>query len=149
MYYPFADNETKTAYGVRFRSNDLHFTVKANLEVILSAGAIQSPQLLMLSGIGPKNHLNKIKIPVVHDASGVGKNLQDHVAIGGINYLVATPENFSSNEIFTFNLQTISSVATVDQFAVNRSGLLYSNPGVGAMAFINTKYVALPAIACK
>lgn len=51
----------------------------ARCEVILAAGAIGSPRLLQLSGIGPSAHLGKAGIPVVHDLAGVGENLQDHV----------------------------------------------------------------------
>jgi choline dehydrogenase len=54
---------------------------KASGEVLLSAGAIQSPQLLQLSGIGPAALLQKHGIPVVHDLPGVGENLQDHLQI--------------------------------------------------------------------
>ena len=50
-------------------------------EVILSAGAIQSPQLLQLSGVGPQEHLSSLGIPVVCDLPGVGENLQDHLAL--------------------------------------------------------------------
>jgi choline dehydrogenase-like flavoprotein len=53
--------------------------VKATSGVILSAGAFQSPQLLMLSGIGPADELRRHGIPVVHDSPGVGRNLQDHL----------------------------------------------------------------------
>lgn len=49
-------------------------------QVILSAGAINSPQLLLLSGIGPKEDLEKLGIPVLCNLPGVGKNLQNHVA---------------------------------------------------------------------
>jgi choline dehydrogenase len=48
-------------------------------EVILSGGAVNSPQLLMLSGVGPAEHLAERGIPVVHDMPGVGRNLQDHL----------------------------------------------------------------------
>lgn len=69
--------KNKEAYGVVIRIKGTKVkNVYANKEIILSAGAIQSPQLLMLSGIGPKSHLNKMKIPVVLDAKGVGMNLQ-------------------------------------------------------------------------
>src|SRR5213075_37737 len=50
-------------------------------ETILAAGAIGSPQLLQLSGIGPASHLRKMQIPVVHHLEGVGENLQDHLQI--------------------------------------------------------------------
>lgn len=49
-------------------------------QVILSAGALNSPQLLLLSGVGPKEDLTKLDIPVVHHLPGVGKNLHNHVA---------------------------------------------------------------------
>ncbi|KAF9475243.1 aryl-alcohol-oxidase from pleurotus Eryingii [Pholiota conissans] len=54
------------------------FTIRAKNEVILSAGAVNTPQLLLLSGVGPKSELAKFKIPLVVDSPGVGQNLQDH-----------------------------------------------------------------------
>jgi len=56
-----------------------HGVVRAGSETILSSGAIGSPRLLMLSGIGPADHLRKVGIPVVVDHPGVGANLQDHL----------------------------------------------------------------------
>lgn len=55
--------------------------IRARREVILSAGAIGSPAILMRSGIGPKNDLEKLEIPVVADRAGVGQNLQDHTEV--------------------------------------------------------------------
>ena len=55
--------------------------VYASREVLLTAGAFQSPQLLLLSGIGPADELTKLGIPVVHDAPEVGRNLQDHLDV--------------------------------------------------------------------
>lgn len=73
------------AVGVRVTLKDgRSIDVKASKEVILSAGSIASPQILMLSGIGPKQHLHEFGIPSVVDLP-VGKNLQDHAAWFGIN----------------------------------------------------------------
>nr|BAQ25461.1 putative dehydrogenase [Neocamarosporium betae] len=67
------------ATGVRVRTKDgTHHEITAKKEVILSAGAIQSPQILELSGIGQKDLLEKHGIPIVLDSPGVGENLQDH-----------------------------------------------------------------------
>jgi choline dehydrogenase-like flavoprotein len=63
--------------GVEVESGGDVFHVEAE-QVVLSAGAIASPQILMLSGIGPADHLRSMGIPVVHDSPGVGKNFRDH-----------------------------------------------------------------------
>jgi len=52
-----------------------------NKQVILSGGAVNSPQLLMLSGVGPADELQKYNIPLVHHLPGVGRNLQDHLEV--------------------------------------------------------------------
>ncbi|MDI1302077.1 MAG: choline dehydrogenase [bacterium] len=70
--------EGKRAIGVEYRQGGQLKTLWARREVILSAGAFQSPQLLMLSGIGDAAELQKLGIPVVHHLPGVGKNLKDH-----------------------------------------------------------------------
>ena len=70
--------EGKRAVGVQYRNGNHGVTLRANREVLLSAGALQSPQVLMLSGIGPGAHLREHGIEVIHDAPGVGENLQDH-----------------------------------------------------------------------
>jgi choline dehydrogenase len=74
--------EGRRAVGVRFRQNGVSRTARAGREVILCGGAINSPQLLMLSGIGPSAHLAELGIPVVADAPGVGQGMQDHYAAG-------------------------------------------------------------------
>jgi choline dehydrogenase len=73
----------KVATGVSISSSGgPSYIINANKEVILSAGAFQSPQLLMLSGIGPAAQLSKFNIPVVKILEGVGKNMWDHVFFG-------------------------------------------------------------------
>ncbi|MBS0338994.1 MAG: GMC family oxidoreductase N-terminal domain-containing protein [Proteobacteria bacterium] len=71
--------EGRRATGVAYYQDNKLQQVRARREVILSGGAFGSPQLLMLSGIGPAAHLQKMGIPVVHDLPGVGQNLQDHI----------------------------------------------------------------------
>lgn len=76
--------ERKTAVGVEYAAGPGKpvKNVYAKREVILSAGAFQSPQLLLLSGIGPADELRKLGIPVEMDAPDVGRNLQDHIDCG-------------------------------------------------------------------
>jgi len=71
--------EGRKAVGVRYELGGVVHDVKAQKEVILSAGSIASPQLLKLSGIGPGAELQAHGIPVVKDLPGVGENLQDHL----------------------------------------------------------------------
>jgi choline dehydrogenase-like flavoprotein len=73
--------EGRRATGVAYRAGNSEHTLAARREVILSAGALLSPQLLMLSGIGPAEELRAHGIPVVHDLPGVGRNLHDHVDV--------------------------------------------------------------------
>lgn len=112
--------EGKTATGVEISRNGVagkREILAAKKEVILSAGVINSPHLLKLSGVGPKEELLKHGIPVVHDLPGVGENLQDHPDViircrdkSGTSMAVAPTRNslsffikmlFSKNFIFT------------------------------------------------
>lgn len=79
--------ENGTATGVEFVSYRKKYRAYVRKEVIVSAGAINSPQLLMLSGVGPRDHLLDKGIPLVKDLP-VGENLMDHVALGSLNVLI-------------------------------------------------------------
>ena len=68
------------AVGVEAESGGERFTVEGD-QIVLSAGAIASPQLLLLSGVGPADHLRSMGIDVVHDLPGVGQNLRDHPVV--------------------------------------------------------------------
>ncbi|WP_108124765.1 choline dehydrogenase [Saccharospirillum mangrovi] len=70
-----------TAVGVEYIQNGKTIRVKANKEIIASGGAINSPQLLMLSGVGDETHLREMGIDVVAHRPGVGQNLQDHLEL--------------------------------------------------------------------
>lgn len=74
--------EGNRCVGVEFdRSGDL-VTVRAEREVIVSAGAVDSPRLLLLSGVGPADDLREVGVHAVHDLPGVGRNLHDHPLCG-------------------------------------------------------------------
>ena len=72
--------EGSRAVGIEAESGGEVFTAEAD-QIILSGGAINSPQLLMLSGVGPSDHLGSLGIDLVHDLPGVGQNLRDHPAV--------------------------------------------------------------------
>lgn len=70
--------ENKRAHAVIYKQADQIHSVRAKHDIIVSGGAIESPRILMLSGIGPKSELEAVGIKSVHDLPGVGKNLHDH-----------------------------------------------------------------------
>ncbi|PWT93179.1 MAG: choline dehydrogenase [Proteobacteria bacterium] len=71
--------DQRRAHGVTYRAGSQLHDLRAHRGVVLAAGAVQTPQLLMLSGIGPARHLREHDIPVVIDRRDVGRNLQDHL----------------------------------------------------------------------
>jgi choline dehydrogenase len=75
----------------------------AKREVILCGGAINTPQIMMLSGLGPKDHLESLGIPVLVDLPGVGSNLQDHLEVF-VNFRFAKPFYFASDTINALDL---------------------------------------------
>jgi choline dehydrogenase len=91
------DAAQRQATGVEFIQNGQYQVLRARREVILSAGALQSPQLLHLSGIGPADLLREHGIAVVHDAPGVGENLQDHLQI---RLILEANRPISTNDLF-------------------------------------------------
>jgi choline dehydrogenase len=73
--------EGRRCVGVEYRGDGVRYVAKARCEVVLSAGAVNSPQLLELSGVGNGARLQGLGIDVVHDLRGVGENLQDHLQL--------------------------------------------------------------------
>lgn len=131
-------DEYKHTYGVKFRKHGKERIIKVKKEVILSAGAIQSPQLLMLSGIGDSQHLKDLGIYPITHLPGVGKNLQDHIAMGGHSFIFDNP--YKNGTDYCFNLKTVFTVGNLIDFVVHNKGSLYSMMEAEAMAFVNTKY---------
>jgi choline dehydrogenase len=119
--------EGRRATGVRcYRNNGREERAFASREVILCGGAFGSPQLLMLSGIGPADELRRHRIPVVQDLPGVGRNLQDHPA-GAVQVRCAQP----------LSLLAAASPAQFLKYLLFRRGMLTSNGGE-AIAFVRT-----------
>jgi choline dehydrogenase len=102
-------------------------TVRARREVILAGGAVNTPQLLMLSGIGPAGHLAELGIDVIVDAPGVGSNLSDHLAAG---LIMETTRNDS--------LVAAETPLQLADYLMRRRGLLTSNVGE-AHAFLESR----------
>nr|NVI72490.1 putative glucose dehydrogenase [Cucujiformia] len=122
---------TMRAMGVEFVRNGRKHVILARKEVILSAGSINSPQILMLSGIGPKSQLDKFNIPTLKDLP-VGENLQDHVAMGGLTFLVDKPISIVQNRFQAFPMTM--------QYVVNQKGPMSTLGGVEGLAFVNTPF---------
>lgn len=116
------ENRTATRVEIKLPSGEI-ITVRADKEVVLSAGAINSPQLLMLSGIGPKEYLEETNIEVVVDSPNVGKNLQDHmmvpVVLGAEKNLYSIANNL---ELLT-NLNGFPVPSLLGFAAINKSQL--------------------------
>ncbi|KAK4547098.1 hypothetical protein LTR36_001319 [Oleoguttula mirabilis] len=120
----------RTANGVHVQSGNTNFTLTATKEVILSAGAFQSPQLLMVSGIGPKETLEQYDIPVIADLAGVGQNLWDQ-PLYGIVYRV----NVETGSMLINDPVYAAEAAT--QYLVNATGPLTGPPGLLAFERIS------------
>ncbi|KAH9631956.1 hypothetical protein HF086_000293 [Spodoptera exigua] len=115
---------SKIIEGVEVDHDSKTFKFYATNEVIVSAGAINSPQLLMLSGIGPKDHLISKDIPVVVDSPMVGKNLQDHLFIPIFIFCDETGEQSIADQQFD-----------AIRYIYNRTGYLSHNIAIDALAF--------------
>ena len=126
------DHKTKTATGVQLIRNGRTQLVYARREVILSAGSIGSPHILLNSGIGPRAGLNKVGVPVVHHLPGVGQNLQDHIGVGGVVFTIEKPISIVTNRLINVNAAL--------RYAVSEDGPLTSSVGLEVVAFVNTKY---------
>ncbi len=115
------------ATGVTYRVGGRETTALAGREVLLCGGAVNSPQLLMLSGIGPGAHLREHGIDVVADLPGVGQRLQDHPAVPMIWYTRGTTD-----------LSEFSNVRNLLRFKARGTGPLASNVGEGG-GFLRTR----------
>ncbi|KAF5303561.1 hypothetical protein FQR65_LT08162 [Abscondita terminalis] len=122
-------NKRKKAYGVIFTKNNNLYIAKSRNDIILSAGVFGSPQILMLSGVGPRYHLEYLGIPVVEELP-VGNNFEDHVTYAGLEFLSNYTEPFKTLE------------EKVEDY-LNNSGPLTSAWNAQALAFIQSQHSKL------
>lgn len=128
------------ATGVEFTQNGVLCQASATKEVIVSAGALQSPKVLMLSGIGPGDHLRDKGITVLKDLPGVGQNLQDHLQLSIINKArvdLPSPTLLAGNILFTRSREEMETAAPDLQ-------IIFS-PGVATAL---SPFVPVPRPAC-
>ncbi|KAF4521159.1 hypothetical protein B566_EDAN011609 [Ephemera danica] len=132
------DPETKRAVGVYFQRDGRRWTVRAKREVVLSAGAINSPQLLMLSGIGPKKHLDSVGVKTIVDLPGVGSNLQDHIAVNGLSFLI-------NDTVSLVEERLVSRIQYYYEYLRYGTGPFTVAGGVEGLGFIRTPIARTPA----
>lgn len=112
--------EGNRASGLVFEHKGERRTVEAEKEVILSGGAINSPQTLMLSGIGPADHLRSMGIEPRLDLAGVGRNLQDHAAVA---FQFECKKSFSMHRVN----RPLNKLLAGAQWMISRTGIAASN----------------------
>ncbi|CAG9785654.1 unnamed protein product [Diatraea saccharalis] len=122
--------QTKRAYAVEYIKNGIKHTVRCRREIILSAGPIASPQLLMLSGVGPREHLETLGIPVIADVK-VGKTLYDHIAFPAVIFKL----NSTNASLLEPKVATLSNLMQWLQFG---DGLLTTPGAVEGLGYIKT-----------
>lgn len=120
----------RQATGILYRRGGIDTTALARREVILSGGAINSPQLLMLSGIGPVAQLREHGIEIVADLPGVGRNLQDHLA-AHVKYHSTKPWSMLRY------LNPLRGAVAMGQYLIARRGPL-ADPGMSVACFVKS-----------
>lgn len=130
------DPRTKTAYGIEYVRNRRTHKATARMEVILSAGTFNSPQLLQLSGIGPVEQLQRIGVPIVHPLAGVGGNMYDHMSHFGPTFTVNTTG--ASLDVTQIGAPQLAQL-------LHGQGILTTIGGVEALNFVKTKRSIEPA----
>ncbi|KAG8222608.1 hypothetical protein J437_LFUL002601 [Ladona fulva] len=125
------DPSTNRVTGVEFDRSGRKLRVRVRKEAIVTAGALRTPQVLLLSGIGPRDHLTEMGIEVIADLA-VGKNLQDHVGIGGMTFIVDDP--------ITTVLARFNQLQTLGQLFFKNEGPYMSIGAAESSAFLHGKY---------
>ncbi|KAI0766730.1 hypothetical protein BC629DRAFT_1442561 [Irpex lacteus] len=136
------DGTDLRATGVEFRdTNDTVYTAKAGKEVVLCAGAVHTPHILMLSGVGPAEHLKSVGVPVVANLPGVGSGLKDHASVD-TRYASKYPDTLDYLSPETLRHQTQLAQALL-QYKLTGRDLLPLMSLVETAAFVRTDDPAL------
>jgi choline dehydrogenase len=135
--------EGKRAVAVQYRQGGAVKTARARREIILCGGAINSPQLLMLSGIGPAAHLAEHGIAIVQDLPGVGQNLQDHYS-APLKYKASLP--ITVNDVMLSNFRKLK---VGIQYYTMRTGPLAMISSPAALFAKTRPELATPDIKCS
>ncbi|XP_042857444.1 oxygen-dependent choline dehydrogenase-like [Penaeus japonicus] len=115
-------DEDKKAVGITLQYRGKMMTIGARREVIVCSGAIGSPKLLLLSGVGPRSHLQQHRINVVADVPGVGKNFHDHINVYGLTWSV--PAGDAPQSLSLLSGTDIFSLSALQEFMRSRKGPL-------------------------
>ena len=123
--------EGRRAVAVEFRQGGAQRSLRAEREILLAAGAVQSPQLLELSGVGQPDRLRGLGIEPVHELPGVGENLQDH-------YIARLTWRVHGVRTLNERLRNVALLGEVAKFAFGRRGALTTPAGV-VFGFVRTR----------
>lgn len=123
------DPHTKVTTGVEFYTRGQKFVVGVTKEVVVCGGTVNSPQLLMLSGIGPKKHLGQMGIPVLSNLK-VGYNVMDHIGLGGLTFVINKP--------YSLLIERILSEENVILYASHHQGPMSVAGGAECVVFSDT-----------
>lgn len=123
----------KRAYGIEYVKDNVWKKVTCSKEILLSAGTIDSAKLLMLSGIGPRRHLEELNIPVIQD-SKVGYSMYEHVGFLGLTFMV--------NQSVSLSQSKVLNPSQFLKYILHKEGIFTVPGGAEAIAFMRTKYAS-------
>jgi choline dehydrogenase len=132
----------KRATGVEFARGGVVEQAEAAREVILSAGAINSPHILQLSGVGAPEHLSRVGIPIHHELPGVGRNLQDHY-IARISYPVSGTPTVNERS------RGVALAGEILRYMVTGKGMLTYSASLAAASVKVLEESATPDVQCS
>ena len=120
------------AMGVRYIQNGREEVARCSREIILAGGAVNSPQVLMVSGIGPADHLRSLGLKVWHDLPGVGGNLQDHLDAGVVQYCKTDDTYDRANKLLSLWRYNRDQTGPGASPIAESGGFLSTRPGLSA-----------------